>query len=508
MSSRPTIPPALWPLAVAALVVGCGDGTTDPPPDLPRPTEVAVTPAATELTALGETVQFTAQVRDQNGQSMAAAVVTWATGNASVATVDATGLATGIGFGEVEITAWSSGVAGRASLVVVEPVPAAMTVMPDTLVLTALGATAQLAAEVRDQIGRVMEGVRVSWSSANKVVAAVDSAGVVTAIGGGSAIVTARAGEVSGSTLVKVMPSAGWVVVSPPADTIAPGDTVRLVAELFDGNGHRVSAAAFNWSSSDVLVAGVDGAGLVRGVSEGAVTITAVAGDASGISEITVANLERAALVALYDATDGPNWANSDNWLTDAPLGDWYGVRTDGSGRVVSLRLAGEWDGEKREWIRSGLSGPIPAKLANLARLRELRLRGNALTGSIPAELGSLVNLEWLHLDQNNLSGPIPAELANLAKLRGLNLYGNELEGRIPAGLGDLADLEELHLGVNDLSGPIPPELGNLAQLRHLDLSNSELEGPVPAELGSLVNLERLQLGANPHFSHSGRVTT
>ncbi len=41
-----------------------------------------------------------------------------------------------------------------------------------------------------------------------------------------------------------------------------------------------------------------------------------------------------AALVALYESTDGPNWVNNENWLTDAPLGEWYGVDTDRDGRV------------------------------------------------------------------------------------------------------------------------------------------------------------------------------
>ncbi len=51
---------------------------------------------------------------------------------------------------------------------------------------------------------------------------------------------------------------------------------------------------------------------------------------------------DRAALVALYNATDGPNWVNNGNWLTDAPLGDWYGVDTDVSGRVVRIKLRGK----------------------------------------------------------------------------------------------------------------------------------------------------------------------
>ena len=57
---------------------------------------------------------------------------------------------------------------------------------------------------------------------------------------------------------------------------------------------------------------------------------------------------DRAVLVTLYNATDGPNWVNSENWLTDAPLGDWYGVDTDDSERVVCLRFAGRWNIDTR----------------------------------------------------------------------------------------------------------------------------------------------------------------
>ena len=46
---------------------------------------------------------------------------------------------------------------------------------------------------------------------------------------------------------------------------------------------------------------------------------------------------DREALVALYNATDGPNWANNDNWLSDRSLGEWHGVRTDANGRVMRL---------------------------------------------------------------------------------------------------------------------------------------------------------------------------
>ena len=206
---------------------------------------------------------------------------------------------------------------------------------------------------------------------------------------------------------------------------------------------------------------------------------------------------DRDILIALYETTDGPNWLNSDNWLTDAPLGDWYGVDTDASGRVVRLDLVGMWDSENSQWIRHGLSGAIPAELGGLANLERLYLYSNQLLGPIPAELGGLANLERLSLGNNELTGPIPAELGGLANLEGLSLGNNELTGPIPAELGGLANLERLYLYSNQLLGPIPAELGGLANLEGLWLSGNQLSGPIPAELGGLANLERLYLGRN-----------
>ena len=75
------------------------------------------------------------------------------------------------------------------------------------------------------------------------------------------------------------------------------------------------------------------------------------------------ADTDRAALVALYSATGGSNWVNRANWLSDQPLGEWYGVVTDDSGRVV-----------------------------------ELRLRNNNLNGQLPTAVGSIVELILLDL--------------------------------------------------------------------------------------------------------------
>ena len=206
---------------------------------------------------------------------------------------------------------------------------------------------------------------------------------------------------------------------------------------------------------------------------------------------------DRDILIALYETTDGPNWLNSDNWLTDAPLGEWYGVDTDASGRVVRLDLAGMWDSENSQWIRHGLSGAIPAELGGLANLERLSLGNNELTGPIPAELGGLAHLEGLSLENNELTGPIPAELGGLANLERLSLGLNELSGPIPADLGGLANLHTLSLWNNELTGPIPAELGGLANLGTLWLNSNQLSGPIPPELGDLANVSQLGLAQN-----------
>ena len=110
------------------------------------------------------------------------------------------------------------------------------------------------------------------------------------------------------------------------------------------------------------------------------------------------AETDRAALVALYNATDGENWNESDNWLSDAPLGEWAGVVTNDDGRVTRLAI----------WGRE-LSGEVPPELGGLSKLEVLALSANDLSGEIPAELGSLSNLEDLRLSGNDLSGCVPS---------------------------------------------------------------------------------------------------
>ena len=196
------------------------------------------------------------------------------------------------------------------------------------------------------------------------------------------------------------------------------------------------------------------------------------------------ATLDRAALVALYNATDGPNWLYQTNWLSTEALSSWYGVTTGGDGRVTQLHL-----NDNR------LSGEIPAALGNLTSLDSLDLCGNQLSGEIPAALGNLTNLLSLSLYENQFTGEIPAALGNLTRVAVLQLWNNRLSGEIPAALGNLEKVQLLTLYENQLSGGVPEELGDLATLRYLFLNdNPQLTGTIPDALEKLTQLETFDI--------------
>ena len=238
---------------------------------------------------------------------------------------------------------------------------------------------------------------------------------------------------------------------------------------------------------------------------------TILRGDANQLSnDSSPTTADRTALAALYNATDGGNWLNNSNWLTDKPIEYWFGVSVGANGRVEALDLPGNrlegripmevaGMGSLRTLNLEGnrLAGSIPPELGKLPRLRHLNLGNNLLDGFIPEGIFTLPDLENLILHENRLSGTIAPAIGRASKLRYLNLYSNSLQDPIPGEIGALAKLEFLSLGLNQLSGPIPASVGDLRQLEGLHLQSNHLSGSIPASLGSLGKLRSLRLDQN-----------
>jgi hypothetical protein len=204
--------------------------------------------------------------------------------------------------------------------------------------------------------------------------------------------------------------------------------------------------------------------------------------DCTAVSEIPTTECQ--ALVAFYEATDGPNWADHTGWLeTNTPC-SWYGVTCAG-GHVDTLAL-----------FYNNLHGQLPAALADLPQLRGLDLHNNAATGQIPMEIGRLSHLVQLDLAVNQLSGSLPATLGDLPVLEWLMLPYNQLSGEIPAEIGKIATLRNLDLSYNQISGAIPESLAGTA-LETIRLRHNQLSGSIPFSLGELSALTEIDLSFN-----------
>lgn len=518
-SRRPII---LGLAAVLCLIVNCGDEapTVVVPPQPPRLTATSVTlePSSVTLHALSDTVRLTATVLNQNGEPMAGVPIGFTSTDGSVVRVDAQGLVTAMGNGSAVVTA-ASGAATGVTSVTVEQMVGQVRVSPDSTTLIAIGDTVRLRAEALDTRGRAVPGTHVfEWSSSDSA-ATVDKGGLVTAVGNGSAVVTAAVGTVSGDATVNVEQSVAEVQVVPGWVTLfSIGTTAQLDARALDANGTEVPGIEFEWSN-DRGAAEVSPSGLVTALREGTGVVTATAGSVSGSAAVTVSLLvgaakDRAILEAVYDATEGRFWRNNRNWLGDAPLGEWYGVETDGEGRVVGLDL-----------VANNLDGHIPPELGRLDALRELRLDAASISGTwcyrplsppgssarngadigwsgSAGEAGSNPSRSWVKYGGAGRTHGVAvatdaAAGAALGFATGLGSDQGRLAGPIPPELGDLANLETLSLNLHELSGTIPPELGKLANLRTLSLSRNRLTGTLPAELGNLTRLERLDLAVS-----------
>jgi plastocyanin len=212
---------AIW-AAFSLLLGACGGG--DGGPAAPPPPVVALVEVtgATATLAPGQTVQLTATPKTAAGQTVSGAAVAWSSAAPSVASVDGSGVVTGVAAGTTEIRATANGVTGRYAVTVTSGAGVLATVqvtIDDAALL--LGMYTQARVTGRDLLGgAVALGTRpVTWTTATPTLASVTATGVVRAIGVGMATV-----QVAVQDGAQQRTATATVTVAPIADAPASAD--------------------------------------------------------------------------------------------------------------------------------------------------------------------------------------------------------------------------------------------------------------------------------------------
>ena len=224
---------------------------------------------------------------------------------------------------------------------------------------------------------------------------------------------------------------------------------------------------------------------------------------------------ERAALMAIFNALDGPNWESHEYWGTEAPVTWWPNILCDENGHVVSLNLSdpgikGSLPPEIGNlpyltdlnmggpYVDCHFTGSLPEEIGNLTNLKRLQMDNCPFEGRLPESLGNLSNLEWLYIArcEKLAPSPIPSWIGNLTKLKLIQIYGHNFTGQLPESIGNLTNLEHLDIKYCSLDSTVPASFGNLRNLKFLRLSeNGNLHGPIPASLSNIPEWWRLWPG-------------
>ena len=261
---------------VTATVQGVTGQTTVSAVDL-TVSQLQIIPATVQL-AIGTTTRLTAiaTFADQSTQDVSSQVG-WLSSNTAVATVDSTGLVTGVAAGSTTLSASLLGVTASTSIQVNNTSVSALQVIPAVTTI-ALGTKSQLQAIATFADGSTQDvSSQVQWSSNDPIIAGVDSLGLVTGSGIGQATVTATLGAISRSaTLTVTNAIATALQVIPPTASLPKGAKLQFQAiATFSDNSSQDVTNQVNWNSSDISVATIDLNGEATAFSEGGADISA-----------------------------------------------------------------------------------------------------------------------------------------------------------------------------------------------------------------------------------------
>jgi len=251
---------------------------------------------------LGDTLNFVVVASSPLGEAaLAAKAVVWSSSDPSIATVSADGVVATIGEGDVLVKAQVGDQVATASMKVTGTQVASVTVSPGNSTLYS-GEVAQLSAMMSDANRRIVQNRPATWTSSDPSIATVSSAGLVTAVKKGVAVITVRADNKRASATVNVLgaPVSG-VFVTLAKPSLGVGQSTTATAVIKDAQGIALTDKIIAWQSSNPALATVNSSGTVNAIAAGSVTISAISEGKIGAASLTITS-SRAATVAIVPA--------------------------------------------------------------------------------------------------------------------------------------------------------------------------------------------------------------
>ena len=293
-------------LSVCALV-GCGGGGSTPTPPVVTLVSIQVAPATPSIVA-GTTQQFTATGSYSDGSTKVISGANWLSSSGTVATINLSGLAAGVGAGTTTISAASGGITGTTILTVTNPLQS-ITVSPATATVDP-NAQQQFTATGNYTFGSPQDITSsVTWSASTG--ASITAGGLATASTPNATVtIMATLGSISGTAILTVTNPLKSIAITPAAPSIAVSFTQQFTAiGTYADNSTQVLTSSVTWASSKTNFATISNSpgtqGVATGVSPGATVITAtdtVSGKI-GTATLTVTN---ATLVSIAVTPQSP----------------------------------------------------------------------------------------------------------------------------------------------------------------------------------------------------------
>ncbi len=221
----------------------------------------------------------------------------------------------------------------------------------------------------------------VVWSSDATNVAVINTVGIATAAGTGSANITASSGGVTASALMTVTPPAlKTITVSPSGKTMPAGTSQQFTAAglYTDGTTADVTGVA-NWVSSAPTFAPVSPTGSVTGLAVKNLTISAVIGSVVGKTSLIISNPSLTAITLTSPTVSMPK--NTSVQVTA------MGQYSDGSTRDVTSSAVWSSGTPTQATVWGGLvsglaigTSTITATLSSVSRSLVITVNGATLT--------------------------------------------------------------------------------------------------------------------------------